>query len=211
MPVNTEEAVSSGPPNRYQQIQARLNRRREQLRASVSGAQGNETANVSPENITGAIDDARAAATSAATSAIGEARAAASSAANAFTVGYEAGQVDPALARALAADRASGTPSPSTIQATSTAPSGATTPSAAARQNSTFSSISPRPYFRIDPLDNRYDFLSGQKVNTTGGQPNINTPVRYDGGGNAGGAGSGSGENGNPGTSDPDANDPRDF
>lgn len=104
------------------------------------------------------------------------------SAADTFTVGYGEGQVDPRLA--AAADRASDTPSPSTVQATNAAGTGATSPSLAGQQTRSFTTLSPRPYFRIDPLDNRYDFLTGQKVNTTGGQPNTNNPSSIPGGGN---------------------------
>lgn len=32
------------------------------------------------------------------------------------------------------------------------------------RQTAAFTSLSPRPYFIIQPLDNRYDFLTGRKV-----------------------------------------------
>lgn len=113
------------------------------------------------------------------------------SAADAFTVGYGEGQVDPRLAQAVA-DQTTDTPSPSTVQATGAPPTGTTTPSLAGRTTRTFTTISPRPYFRIDPGDNRYDFLTGQKVNTTGGQPNINSPTRSPQAGNtSGGTGTG--------------------
>lgn len=116
------------------------------------------------------------------------------SAADAFTVGYGEGQVDPRLAAAVA-DQTTGTPSPSTMQATGAPPTGTTTPSLAGRSTNNFTTISPRPYFRIDPNDNRYDFLTGQKVNTEGGNPNINTPTDYRGSNTGSGGGTGSGGN----------------
>jgi hypothetical protein len=74
-------------------------------------------------------------------------------------------------------DATTGLPSPSTIQANNSIPAGTTTPSLATRQNQGFSSLSPRPYFRTDPGDNRYDFLSGQKVRTgIGTNPSVNVP-----------------------------------
>jgi hypothetical protein len=194
MPVNTESALSNARPNSSNSNLRGRNLRAAQLRwdRENTSRQTAEVTNITPEVVTGSVGysagqvDPRLAA----------AAQTASSAASAFTVGYEAGQVDPRLAAAVA-DRTTDTPSPSTIQATNAAPAG-TTPSLAARQNTTFSNISPRPYFRIDPLDNRYDFLTGQKVNTTGGQPNVNTPVDYTGGNTSGGTGVG----GNPGTSE---------
>lgn len=90
---------------------------------------------------------------------------------------FLSGAGDAAAAQALIADKTTGLPSPSTIQANNAAPTGSTTPSLATRQNQGFSNLSPRPYFRTDPGDNRYDFLSGQKVRTgIGTNPLVNVP-----------------------------------
>ena len=87
------------------------------------------------------------------------------------------GAGDELAAQSIIADRTSGLPSPSTIQANNAVPAGSTTPSLATRQNQGFSSLSPRPYFRTDPGDNSYDFLSGQKVRTgIGTNPLVNVP-----------------------------------
>ena len=156
------------------------------IRASVTRGVSTVTSQVSnlnPENITRSIDDARAAATSAATSALSNA--------NTFIAETSAG-IDDIRSSITRGDRATDTPSPSTIQATNSSPTGSTSPSLAGRQTSTFSTISPRPYFRIDPLDNRYDFLTGQKINTIRGNPNVAAPPpAYPGGNTTGGTGAG--------------------
>lgn len=87
------------------------------------------------------------------------------------------GASDEAIAQSLLADKTVGLPSPSTIASFGSTPVGTTTPSLSSRQNQNFSSLSPRPYFRTDPGDNRYDFASGQKVRTgIGTNPLVNSP-----------------------------------
>ena len=208
MPVNTQGAVADARPNSSNSTLRGRNLRAAQLRwdrennaGTVSGAAGGEASllsNASTNVGRGTVVEqagARAQYLQRGTTGYGAgqidprlAAAAASqqSAADAFTVGYGEGQVDPRLAQAIA-DQTTDTPSPSTVQATGAPPAGSTTPSLAGRSNTSFTTISPRPYFRIDPGDNRYDFLTGQKVNTTGGQPNVNTPTRSPQGGNTGG------------------------
>jgi hypothetical protein len=226
MPVNTEAAVSSRPNSSNSSLRGR-NLRAAQLRwdrENSSSAAGAEVSNISADAITGVgrgtvVEQAGARAEYLQRGTVGYgsgqidprlAAAAANqpSAADTFSVGYGEGQVDPRLAAAAAAaDQTTGTPSPSTMQATNGTPAGSSTPSAAARQSSAFTSLSPRPFFRIDPLDNRYDFLTGQKVNTynsaaiaAGSQPQANLNVQT--GGSGAGTGAGTGESGNPGSSD---------
>ena len=215
MPVNTAGAVEGARPNSSNSNLRGRNLRAAQLRwdrENPSGT-GTETTNISAGAITGSgrgsvVEQAGARAEYLQRGTVGygsgqiDPRLAAAanqqSAADAFTVGYGEGQVDPRLAAAIA-DRASDTPSPSTVQATNAAATGTTTPSLAGQQTRTFTTLSPRPFFRIDPLDNRYDFLTGQKVNTTGGQPNVNNPSSRPGGGNTTG---GTNPDGTAGTAD---------
>ena len=196
MAVNTTSLVNGGRGNAYERPGERAR--------SASGASGNETRNLNPDSFDprGRDQIPPVQVNPDAYDPRGRDQIPGlnlnTNAANAFTVGYGAGQVDPRLARAVA-DQTTQTPRPSTVQATNAAPAGGATPSSTARQNTTFTTLSPRPYFRIDPLDNRYDFLTGQKVNTynsatiaAGLQPQSNTNIPTGGGAggnNTGGTG----------------------
>lgn len=170
MPVNTQDALD---PRGRNQIPASTGTQRTNLDAGAGDAAAAQRIAAQRNAILSGAGDAAAA--------------------QAFIAERDArlsGAGDEAAAQAIIADRASNSPAPSTVQATNAAPTGSTSPSLAGRTNSSFSTLSPRPYFRIDPLDNRYDFLTGQKINTIRGNPNVAAPSPgYSGGNTTGGTG----------------------
>lgn len=208
MPINTREALGNIDQNLSQGLNTAsrlasnatnvgIDDLRSAATRSVSGALGGEITDINPNSIVNQVSSSIGNITDTIGNFAGSIGDLASNAAQSFAGAFSTNLDSVTDSLSNVPDQISGIPSPSSIQQTGSLPVGSTTPSLAGRQNQTFSSISPRPYFRIDPQDNRYDFLTGQKINSVDGSPNTNSPVNYQGGNTTGGTRAGA-----PGTGD---------